>query len=115
MNLVPDIQVFVISVNIILIMGDRKLQKEIEWLQRLKNDYIMGDHNEIYDRLKNIAKCKYLKGEAVQQYQENFFRDFIENGEAWSDGINDNAYRDRLHEQLLNMRREIDPNFLRRK
>lgn len=93
-------------------MANKKLQKEIEWLESLKNDFIMGDNNEIYDRLSNIAKGKYSKDDKVAEFQENFFADFILNAEEWADGANYNLYNSKLHKRLLAKRRKVDPGFL---
>ena len=87
-----------------------KLEKEIDWLNSLLNDYVTQDNNDIYDRLTNIAKCKYLKGDGIADYQENFFVNFITNGEQMNNY--ENLYSSKLHNKLIKIRRKYDPNFL---
>ncbi len=86
-----------------------KLEREKEILERYLEDY-KDNHNEIYTILKNIAKCKYLKGDGVKEFQEQFFIDFIVGGETY----NNCKYKFccKSHKKLLNLRRKIDPNFL---
>ena len=81
-----------------------KLEKEKEWLNSLLDDY-KDDHNDIYFRLENIAKCKYHKGEGVKEFQEQFFIDFIINGETYNNC--DNYYNSKLHQKLVNLRRKM--------
>lgn len=86
---------------------------KLESEQHLLNYYLESykdDHNKIYDILVNIAKGKYLKGNGVKEFQEQFFIDFIVGGEAYNNYVN--LYNSKLHKKLLNLRRKIDPNFL---
>ncbi len=85
-----------------------KLEKEQEWLNSLLEDY-KDNHNEIYFRLENIAKGKYSKGVGVKDFQEQFFNNFIQNGEAYNNFRN--LYHEKLHQKLINLRRKIDSNF----
>ena len=87
-----------------------KLEKEQAWLNGLLNQYKCKVHNQIYFRLKNIAKGKYLRGEGIQEFQEQFFVNFIVNGESINNY--DNLYVKELHEKLIRLRRKIDPYFL---
>lgn len=68
------------------------------------------NHAEIYDRLENIAKGKYLKGQGVKEFQEQFFINFITNGEAYNDY--ENKFHYKSHLKLIKLRRKIDPNFM---
>lgn len=86
-----------------------KLEKEQELLNSLLVDY-KDNHADIYSRLENIAKGKYLKGDGVKEFQEQFFVDFIINGESYNNY--QNMYHHKLHKRLLNLRRKIDPDFL---
>jgi len=86
---------------------------KLESVQQSLNDYLedyKDNHNEIYDRLENIAKCKYLKGIGVKEFQEQFFIDFIVGGKSYNNY--QNLYHYNSHKRLLNLRRKIDPNFL---
>lgn len=87
-----------------------KLEKEQEWLNGLLNDYITGDNNEIYSRLKNIAKKKYLKGDGVAEFQEQFFINFITNGESLNNF--NNLFHSKSHNNLIKVRQQVDPNFM---
>jgi len=75
-----------------------KLEEEQQWLNSLLNDY-KDNHNEIYDRLENIAKGKYLKGIGVKEFQEQFFIDFILNGESYNNFVN--LYHYKSHKKLI--------------
>ena len=86
-----------------------KLETEKELLEAYLEDY-KDNHAEIYDKLENIAKGKYLKGHGVKEFQEQFFIDFIVGGEAFNNYRNKFHYKS--HKKLLNLRRKIDPNFL---
>lgn len=86
-----------------------KLETEKEILERYLEDY-KDNHNDIYDVLKNIAKCKYLKGDGIKEFQEQFFIDFIINGQSYNNYCN--LFNYKLHNKLLNLRRKIDPQFL---
>jgi hypothetical protein len=86
-----------------------KLQKEIDYLNSLLEAY-KDNHNDIYYRLENIAKGKYLKGEGIKDFQEQFFIDFITNGEAYNNY--DNLFNEKLHSRLIKLRRKIDPGFM---
>ncbi len=87
-----------------------KLEQEKEWLNELLDDYKEGDNNEIYIRLRNIAKKKYLKDEEVAEYQEKFFVNFIKNGESMNKYSN--LYNKKLHDKLISLRRNSDPDFM---
>lgn len=41
-------------------------------------------NNNIYKYLVNTAKCKYLRGNGVKEYQEKFFIDFIIGGKTYN-------------------------------
>jgi hypothetical protein len=86
-----------------------KLECEQYFLNGCLEDY-KEKHNDIYYRLENIAKCKYLKGIGVKEFQEQFFIDFIINGESYNNYRN--LYHYKSHKRLLNLRRKIDPDFL---
>jgi hypothetical protein len=87
-----------------------KLEREQQWLNSLLDDYKIRNHNEIYDYLEKIAKGKYNIGIGVKEFQEEFFINFIMNGEK----INNfnNLYSEKLHKKLINLRRKIDPDFM---
>lgn len=87
-----------------------KLEKEQEFLNSLLEAYKNREHNEIYFRLENIAKCKYLKGNGIKDFQEQFFMNFIINGESINNY--DNYYNENLHDKLIKLRRKIDNNFI---
>ena len=70
----------------------------------------LKSEKEIYDRLVNIAKCKYLKGLGIKEFQEQFFIDFIVGGESLNN--HDNRFHYKSHKKLLDLRRKINPNFL---
>ncbi len=86
-----------------------KLEKEQQWLNSLLEDY-KDNHNDIYFRLENIARGKYLKGIGVKDFQEQFFINFILNGESYNNYRN--LYDDKSHQRLIDLRRKINPNFL---
>ena len=86
-----------------------KLETEKAILEGYLENY-KDNHNDIYDILVNIAKGKYLKGNGVKEFQEQFFIDFIVGGESYNNYRN--LYNYKLHKRLLNLRRKIDPNFL---
>lgn len=86
-----------------------KLEKETDWLNSLLDDY-KDNHNDIYFRLENIAKGKYYKGEGLKEFQEEFFINFIVNGESYNNY--NNLYNSKSHQKLVNLRRKINPNFL---
>jgi len=92
------------------VVESKKLKTERIWLTSLKADYENENDNEIYDRLYNIASMKYLKGDDVKVFQEDFFVDFVVNGHAWNNY--DNLYNSYLHKKLILRRRKLDPNFL---
>lgn len=86
---------------------------KLESEQQLLNDYLedyKDNHNDIYDELVNITKCKYIKDIGVKEYQEQFFIDFIVNGESYNNYRN--LYDYKSHKKLLNLRRKINPDFL---
>ena len=87
-----------------------KLEKEQEFLNSLLEAYNNREHNEIYWRLKNIAKCKYIKGNGIKDFQEQFFMNFIINGESFNNY--NNYYSEKLHDKLIRLRRQIDNNFM---
>lgn len=86
-----------------------KLETEKAKLERFLEDY-KDNHNQIYSELENVAKGKYLKGDGVKEFQEQFFIDFIVNGEAYNNY--ENLYSNVLHLRLIKLRRKIDPNFM---
>lgn len=86
-----------------------KLEKEKEIMEDYLEDYLYA-HNEIYFKLENIAKGKYLKGHGVKEYQEQIFIDFIVNGESYNDY--NNKYNHKAHLKLVKLRRKIDPDFM---
>ena len=74
-----------------------------------KQCFINGTHNEIYNLLTPISKCKYQKNKYCAQFQEDFFVDFIRNGHTWT---NEPTYHCILHDMLVINRRQIKRNFL---
>lgn len=86
-----------------------KLEKEQAIFNELLEDY-KDNHNEIYFRLENIARGKYLKGECVKEFSEHFFIEFIVNGESYNNYRN--LYDHKLHLKLIKLRRKIDLNFM---
>ncbi len=86
-----------------------KLESEQQLLNGYLEDY-KDNHNEIYYILENIAKCKYLKGIGVKEFQEQFFVDFIVKGESYNNYRN--LYDYKSHQKLINLRRKINPDFL---
>lgn len=86
-----------------------KLEQEQNWLNSLLEDY-KYDNGDIYFRLENIAKGKYIKGDGVKEFQEQFFIDFITNGEAFNNY--ENKFHYKSHLKLIKLRRKIDPEFM---
>lgn len=86
-----------------------KLEKEQAIFNELLEAY-KDDHNEIYFRLENIARCKYLKGDGVKEFSEKFFIEFIKNGKSYNNY--QNLYDYESHLKLIKLRRKIDPNFM---
>jgi hypothetical protein len=86
-----------------------KLDSEKALLEDYLEDY-KDNHAEIYDKLVNIAKGKYLKGDGVKEFREQFFIDFIVNGEGYNNY--ENLYHHKSHLKLIKLRRKIDPNFM---
>lgn len=86
-----------------------KLESEKASLEGYLEDY-KDNHAEIYYRLVNIAKGKYLKGDGVKEFQEQFFIDFIVNGKGYNNYKN--LYHHVSHLKLIKLRRKIDPNFM---
>ena len=86
-----------------------KLESEKAILEQYLEDY-KDNHSDIYDKLKNIAKCKYLKGVDVKEFEEQFFINFIVGGKAYNNYKN--MYHHKSHLRLIKLRRKIDPDFM---
>lgn len=61
-------------------------------------------HCDINFKLENIAKGKYLKGDCVQEFQEQFFIDFIVGDEAFNNYKN--LFHYKSHLKLIKLRRK---------
>lgn len=77
--------------------------------EKHKQNFKYCRDNKIYKLLDPISKKKYYKDKYCAQFQEDFFVDFILNGDKWT---NTPLYHYILHDRLVMNRRKINKDFL---
>lgn len=90
-------------------MSDKVRQKIKDEYQTYWNEFLEDDNNEIYTKLKKVAKREYSKDARLAEFQEEFFQFFMKNDKRLVDKryIN-NLYSKKYHDVLVQLREKVD-------
>ncbi len=85
-------------------MSDEYRNKRIEIYSNYWEAYVNGWDNDIYHALQKIAKKKYSVDSKLADFEEQFFQNYMKNGEKYK------LYSDKEHEKLVKMRAKANKN-----